>query len=220
MTRGRKAPNKRIDGPRVLLLGGRNWKVTWIDWTRRRCFVEPSDLRGKAKWFGTGYTGVSYALTRAVREVLLGAEPPVKLTQRADQNLAVARDNNTDTVHPGGSVITRHGEDVRWWTWAGYRANATLTAILAGLTDEHQRFEDEYLRLRSDITPVMWKAGITDAADRLCLPEVDAKALRGLKFSEALPERLATATLAARLADLDGAAAALAEPVRFHSAVG
>ena len=38
--------------------------------------------------------------------------------------------------------------------------------------------------------------------DRLCLPEVDEKALTGLKFSEALPRHLAVATLAARLADL------------------
>jgi len=41
--------------------------------------------------------------------------------------------------------------------------------------------------------------------------------LRGLKFSEALPPRLAVATLAARIANLDGAAAVLAEPVRFVS---
>jgi hypothetical protein len=34
-----------------------------------------------------------------------------------------------------------------------------------------------------------------------------------------IPERLATATLVARLADLDGAAAVLAEPVRFTSSV-
>ena len=54
-----------------------------------------------------------------------------------------------------------------------------------------------------------------DAADRICLPEVDQAALAGLKFSEALPERLATATLAARLADVDSAARVLVEPVRF-----
>ena len=36
-------------------------------------------------------------------------------------------------------------------------------------------------------------------------PEVDQRALEGLKFNEALPERLASATLAARLADLDSA---------------
>jgi hypothetical protein len=41
--------------------------------------------------------------------------------------------------------------------------------------------------------------------DRLCLPEVDEKALAGLKFSDALPRHLAVATLAARLADLDHA---------------
>ena len=39
--------------------------------------------------------------------------------------------------------------------------------------------------------------------------------LAGLKFSGALPERLAAATLAARLADLDAAATVLGETVRF-----
>ena len=37
----------------------------------------------------------------------------------------------------------------------------------------------------------------------------------GLKFSEALPRRLAVATLAVRLTDLDAAKAVLGEPVRF-----
>ncbi len=61
----------------------------------------------------------------------------------------------------------------------------------------------------------MWKAGTADAAERLCLPEVDPRALAGLKFNEALPERLASATVAARLADLDSAALVLEEPARF-----
>ena len=71
------------------------------------------------------------------------------------------------------------------------------------------------IRMRTDLTHEMWKAGTADAAERLCLPEVDHRALVGLKFSEALSERLATATLAARLADLDPAARVLAEPARF-----
>jgi hypothetical protein len=61
----------------------------------------------------------------------------------------------------------------------------------------------------------MWKAGTADAAERLCLPDVDQRALEGLKFNEALPERLATATLFARLADIDSATQVLAEPARF-----
>ena len=206
---------EKTDGPRLLLLGGRSWKVTWTDWKRRRCYVEPADGGGKARWLTPGVSGASFALSRAAREVLLGADPPVALTQRAKRILAEVREENLGVVHPGGTVITRAGEDVRWWTWAGYRANATLAATLSHLTDSVQRFDDASLRLRGDLTLEMWKAGTAGAAERLCLPDVDQRALAGLKFSEALPERLAIATLAARMADLDSAARILAEPARF-----
>ncbi|MGH3402784.1 MAG: hypothetical protein ACRDRJ_09810 [Streptosporangiaceae bacterium] len=155
-------------------------------------------------------------MARAVREVLLGADPPVALTQRAKRILAEVRDEHVPTVHPGVTVITRTGADVHWWTWAGYRANATLAATLSHLTDNVQRFDDSSIRMRTDLTHEMWKVGIADATERLCLPDVDQRALDGLKFSEALPERLATATLAARLADLDSAAQVLAEAGRFN----
>jgi ATP-dependent Lhr-like helicase len=51
--------------------------------------------------------------------------------------------------------------------------------------------------------------------EHLSLPEVDERALAGLKFNEALPHRLAVATLSARLADLEGATISLSDPVRF-----
>jgi ATP-dependent Lhr-like helicase len=60
----------------------------------------------------------------------------------------------------------------------------------------------------------MWPAVVVETAGRLCLPDVNEEALVGLKFTDALPERLATATLASRLADLDGVAKVLAEPTR------
>ena len=206
---------EKVHGPRLLLLAGRNWRVTWIDWKRRRCYVEPADSGGRARWTTYATGGASLALTRAAREVLLGADPPVAMTQRGIKALAQVRDDQLGTVHPGGTVITRRGTDVRWWTWAGYRTNATLAATLSDLTDSIQRFDDTGIRLRSDLTVDIWKASTADAGDRICLPEVDERALAGLKFSSALPERLATATLAARNADLEGAARMLTEPVRF-----
>jgi ATP-dependent Lhr-like helicase len=63
----------------------------------------------------------------------------------------------------------------------------------------------------------LWRAGAADAAQRLCLPEIEERALAGLKFGEALPHRLAAATLAARLGDLGGAGQVLSEPTRFVS---
>ncbi|MFD9421162.1 MULTISPECIES: DEAD/DEAH box helicase [unclassified Streptomyces] len=209
---------EEIAGPRRLLLAGRSWQVSYIDWSRRRCFVEPVDGGGKARWGGLGLSrSGSHALTRAAREILLGETPPVVFTRRADSALDQVRERGAELVHPEASVILRGGRDtnVRWWTWAGSRANATLAASLGSAADPLQRPTDAYVRLREDITPQEWKQAKSDAAGRLCLPSVDPRALHGLKFSAALPSRLAEATLAARLADLDGAAEAVGEPVRF-----
>ncbi len=210
----------QVDGPRLLLLAGRSWRVNHIDWNRRRCFVEPVDTTGgRARWLAAPSAGagaLSFPLMRAVRDVLLGADPPVKTTSRAAERLARLREEYLDRVHLGGTVIRRERTgDVHWWTWAGRRANATLIATLGDLVDLRGRAADDRIRLRSDLTAASWRAATGDLAERLCLPEVDGEALAGLKFNAALPPRLAEATLAARLADLDGAAAVLSDPVRF-----
>jgi ATP-dependent helicase Lhr and Lhr-like helicase len=208
----------KVDGPRLLLLGGQSWRVNWIDWTRRRCHVELAKSGGRARWHSGGIGGASFALSRSVRAVLLGDDPPVRLTARAEKVLAELRDSELSTVHPGGTVIARQGRDVRWWTWAGYRANATLTATLSELADGIQPFDDAAIRLRADLTPPIWRSRTMDAVHELSLPEVDDRAMNGLKFSEALPATLARRTLAARMIDLDGAADVLQERVRFvHS---
>ncbi|MGW3378627.1 DEAD/DEAH box helicase [Streptomyces albogriseolus] len=221
---GRTDPDlltEEIDGPRKLLLAGRSWLVTYIDWRRRRCFVEPVDEGGRAKWSGFGAHRVrSFTLARAVRDVLLGEDPPVSLTRRAEARLAAAREKHLDVVRPAGTVITRRGDDVRWWTWAGHRANATLAASLPSVVLRHRTVDDRFVRLRDDVTPQAWRAAVEDAGTGLTLPDVDPHAVRGLKFAEALPARLAEATLGARLGDSEGARAALAEPVRFSLGVG
>jgi ATP-dependent Lhr-like helicase len=189
--------------------------VTYIDWTRRHCFVEPADAGGKARWTNFGLAGLSFEVTRATRSVLLGEDPSVTVTRRAAERMERIRDDGGATVHPGGTLIARADGDVRWWTWAGFKANATLMATLGDLADPTQRFEERYVRLRDDLTVDMWRSGIADATERICLPEVSKQAVAGLKFSAALPERLAFATLAARLADTDAAQFVLHEPQRF-----
>jgi ATP-dependent helicase Lhr and Lhr-like helicase len=206
----------RVEGPRLLLLGGRSWRVSWTDWKRRRCFVEPAEGGGRARWLSSGVGGLSFEIARSMRDVVLGAEPPVSLTQRASGVLAGLRSDAIGRVGPDGLVISRGDDDLRWWTWAGYRVNATLKASLGDVADEAQRVDDLSIRLRADLRPTSWRGVVDTVKDRLCLPEVDEKALTGLKFSEALPRPLAVATLAARLADLDQARAVLMEPTRFE----
>ncbi|WP_285730446.1 DEAD/DEAH box helicase [Nocardiopsis sp. ATB16-24] len=211
------AADDKEAGPRRLLLAGRTWAVTWVDWRRQRCFVEPVEGGGgKAKWDSGGHLGSSYHLTRAVREVLLGTDPKVRLTRRAVAALAKARDEHTDLVHPGGSVIVRGtGGDLRWWTWAGARANLTLAATLGRAADPKQQPNDASLRLNTELDPRTWKAAKEAARERVVLPEVSVRALDGLKFTAALPRHLAERTLSARLADVEGARTLLEEPTRF-----
>lgn len=205
-------------GPRRLLLAGRTWEVTYIDWKRRRAFVEPADgAGGVAKWTSSGIAGLSFELTRAMRDVLLGTDSPASLTHRARHQLEQLRSEAApETVHPAGTLIARVGSEVRWWTWAGYRANATLAATLSSVADPLQRPTDCYLRLRENLTPEVWREALQAAAGNLVLPHIDLRAVSGLKFSTALPERLAEATVAARLADLDNAAEVLTEAARLQ----
>ncbi|MEU7166052.1 DEAD/DEAH box helicase [Streptomyces morookaense] len=204
-------------GPRRLLLAGRSWQVTFIDWARRRAFVEPVEDGGIAKWQGSEARGLSYVLTHAMRDVLLGTDPDVRLTRRATAALAELRmDRAPHEVHPAGTLLVRDADATRWWTWAGYRANATLAASLGNLADPVQRPTDTHVRLRQDLSPADWKTARAELPDSLTLPTVDPRAVRGLKFSVALPPRIATTTLAERLADFDGALAVAREPVRVE----
>lgn len=211
------AADEKESGPRRLLLAGRTWVVTWVDWRRQRCFVEPVEGGGgKAKWDSGGHLGAFFHLTRAVREVLLGADPKVKLTRRAVAALTTAREDYLDLVHPGGSVIVRAANgDLRWWTWAGARANLTLAASLRLAADPKQQPTDASLRLDPELDPRRWAAVKEAARERVVLPEVSVRALDGLKFNVALPKHLAERTLSARLADVEGARALLNEPARF-----
>lgn len=37
---------RKVDGPRLITLGGRLWEVTYVDWKRRRAYVGPSSQAG------------------------------------------------------------------------------------------------------------------------------------------------------------------------------
>ncbi|WP_181763053.1 hypothetical protein [Rhodococcus spelaei] len=180
----------RVDGVgsgrRVLLLGGRSWKVTHIDWNRRQVFVENTDLQGRAKWMSLP-DGASFEITRGVRDVLLGVQPAgVTLARRAVATLDDMRLQRADHIIEGAFVIARDGrDDWRWWTWAGAKANRTPAAWAPGLVPPRQRIGAESLRLHGDLSVDDIRRGLaelrTHNGDRP-LPLVDKKALKGLKF--------------------------------------
>ncbi|WP_410581427.1 DEAD/DEAH box helicase [Amycolatopsis sp. lyj-108] len=205
------------DGPRVLLLAGRGWKVGHIDWKRRRCFVEPSDLPGRAKW-GGGEGGLSFALTRGQRSVLLGANPAgVRFTRRAASVLAELREKHSGDVADNATVFRRSSGELRWWTWAGIAANRTLQASFPQVVDPRQRITDHSLRLQPYLSNTELLRTLSVRAV-LSHPHVNKSALYGLKFSSALPSELAYETVSERLSDQKHAQFLLSEQQLFSQA--
>lgn len=195
---------EQTEGPRALLLAGRSWTVTHIDWERRRCFVEPAKEGGKAKWSGTG-AGLSYDIARGMRSVLLGSLPTgVTFTSRATNTLAALRQTYGGNVSTDRLIVRLpDGSQGRWWTWAGTAANRTLQASLPDLVDPRQRIDEKSIRLLPDVSAERFAAAL--ATVEWTDPPVDEAALRGLKFSAALPRGLAMHTVGARLGDVQSA---------------
>ncbi|SIS21973.1 DEAD/DEAH box helicase [Williamsia sterculiae] len=189
-----------VQGPRVLLLGGRSWSVAHVDWKRHRCFVEPADSGGRAKWSGLG-GAVSFDIARGMRSVLLGIDPSgVTLTRRALDGLAELRETFRGVVVDRQLVAVLPSQGTgRWWTWAGTAANRTLQVSLPRLVDARQRVDEQSLRLLPGVTREDLHRELV-AVEWRC-PDVAANALSGLKFSAALPPGRAARTLGERLGD-------------------
>jgi ATP-dependent Lhr-like helicase len=193
-----------------LLLAGRSWDVEHIDWRRRRCYVVPAAGAGRARWQGSG-SPLSFAMVRAQRDVVLGAEPPATVSARATEALRRLRTELGSLVAEGGTVLRRVGSQVTWWTWAGGRTNATLAAALPAVVEPAGRLHDRRL-LRDGVDTAGFADAVRRARDEpMPAPAVAEEAVRGLKFADALPAGLAARTLAERLADVPGAERVLAE---------
>lgn len=201
----------KVDGPRIIALGGRSWLVTFVDWERRRAYVEPTEGRGLARWIGSGAPR-SFALTDAMRRVLLGADPAgVSVTRRAASRIAELREIWANRVDPVRTVVLRDDEGLRWWTWAGLRANTVLhealSTVAPHLLDPVDPFDNNQIPLRSDTQAGEISQALQETADRFgsdfagVVPEVTRRAVEGLKFAELLPATLAETTLAERIAD-------------------
>jgi ATP-dependent Lhr-like helicase len=186
------------DGSRPLLLAGQAWKVDQVDWQKHEVEVSEHPEKGKVRWASEAIAE-SFEMVRARRDVLLGVDPAVKLSKRALARLADVRVALAENVDPDGLVLQRSPAGARLWTWAGLRANETLLAALGSPAESGST--NEYVTLPLDFSIESLRAAEVDIA----LPLISPEAVEGLKFSAALPSRLAQTTLAERFVDRVGA---------------
>jgi ATP-dependent Lhr-like helicase len=196
---------RRGDGQPVILLGGRSWAVTHVDWRRRKARAEPSERLGRSRW-GSGGWAMPHALARAHYDVLAGQDPDVQISRRARAGLADLR-----AEHPFASqssafstfLVRRGSAAVAWWTFAGLAANRALASGLADMTEPGAPVTGLALILRPDVSPGQLRHVLVSRREHLlaATPSVDDQAIESLKFSVAIPRALARDTVGQRLVD-------------------
>ena len=92
----------KTKGPRVLLLGGRAWRVTHIDWQRRVAFVEATEDKGRSRWKGDAQP-LSYSVTQSIKALLASDERKAAWSSRA----ARRRSSAYGPASPGSSSSGR-----------------------------------------------------------------------------------------------------------------
>lgn len=199
------------DGPPVLLLGGRGWRILEVDWRRRRVHVELTDRKGRIRYQGTTQV-LSNELSRSIGAVLAGDDPGVPLSRRAATALDEARDEFPGLRADGATYLRRRPDGAtQWWTFAGLRANLELAARLGRRSTG--AIDNLSIRLPDDTTAPDVRAALdlTTPVDELL--DLAEEATDGLKFANCIPDWLADSILLARLTDPEAVQAVVNAPI-------
>jgi ATP-dependent Lhr-like helicase len=205
---------KRDGGPTVLLLAGRCWQATHLDWRRRVAHVEPTEQIGKSRWLGEG-PFLGYRVCQAVRETLAGNEAEPHWSRRASARIGEIREQ-FPWLRPDSTALVRHRDaEVCWWTFAGGVANTLLAQQLGRLGEATA--DNLSIRIGGDPPIDEVREHIGSLSSRTISAMPDSKAVEDLKFSEALPPVLAERVYLARFNDERAIRDVLADPLRVVS---
>jgi ATP-dependent Lhr-like helicase len=205
------------NGPPILLLAGRSWRVLDVDWKRRKVSVEPYDRPGKIRYPGVGQP-LSFALCQSMAAVAGGEGLPVQLTQRAVDELVELRLETPSVGLDKTTLEFRADGSVRWWTFAGLRANIEIAARLAPIRDQVTQRSNLFIDLEPRAKIEDLETLLNREAPLSELLELADWATAGLKLAHVLPDEWAEEVALRRLADPEAVEAVLSKPMlRAHS---
>lgn len=180
----------RDNGPALLTLGGRSWQTTYIDWPRKKAFVEPSEVRGKSQWVSDAQP-LRYELCRAIADVLVSDLVPEGLSSRAQALLADLRDQYGWMESGKSTLILDADGNAIWWNFAGKLLNSAMKDLLANEADKLIA-DNECLSFRHVCSGEALVSAIReilagDARDLAVL--LDEAFVQELKFAECLSQK-------------------------------
>lgn len=174
---------------RLILLAGKSWRITDVDWKRQTVWLDPAKEGGKARWTGSGRTlsrEIAQGILRALRQ---GTGEHTVISKRARIEIDQIIEDVPDAGNNGALSATRTDSGVsRLWTFAGTRANRTLAKQIQSLV-EVRRIDAIGLDLKTPIDPSELSDELLTTEIQFSSDEVEDLA-KPIKFSECLPASL------------------------------
>lgn len=186
----------------TLLLAGRSWAVTHIDWARGMALVVPSTDRGRSRWSGEG-APLSFALCQSVRAVLAERTPQPLWSRRATAEMERIFEDFWWVDDRTTTLLAREDGTSEWWTFAGLRGNAAVVPLLSDATHGGATAHNTYVSLNGALDRDRVVAVITALAS--AEPSIGVgvadEARANLKFSNCIPPLLSRTMFQRRLSD-------------------
>lgn len=180
------------DSPALLTLGGRNWCTTYVDWPRRRAFVEPTELKGRSQWLGSGQP-MHFKLCQAIESELLSTDMPEGYSKRAVTLFKELREEFGWVEEGQTTVLVDSDRNATWWTFAGAVFNAAMANALGDLADKVSS-DNLAISLSKVVDTPRLKQRILEllgAVDEQAVQvPLDTEFVQELKFSECLSKDL------------------------------
>lgn len=156
-----------VEGVSSFLLSGRAWGVRFVRHDDRKIIVEPAPRGRQPTWGGYLPQFLGRDLCQKVLDILTSEDDYGYLGPGAGDALAEQRASIGSAVEPRVGGVEFIGDDLRWWTFAGGRINATLRYAIEALGTDWKVVPDNYgLKLRGDdLSLVRFREMLTELKD-------------------------------------------------------
>ena len=190
--------DRLVDGVSSFLLGGRGWVVIRIQHNDRRVVVEPAPRGKQPTWGGYIPQFLGFEVCQKMRDILLSTTAFPYLEEQATAVLEEKREAIQPLFQSRRAGIDVRDGELRWWTFAGGKINATIRYGLEAVGGDWKITTDNILvKAKGEgITPERFQ----DAIEHLATPEIwdDAKLWKDVaaslpnyrlsKFQDLMPE--------------------------------
>jgi len=137
--------DRLVDGISCFLLSGRAWAVLHVRHDDRRVVVQPAPRGKKPTWGGFLPQFLGFEVCQRVLRILTDDAAYPYLDEAAARVLVEHRDSMPSNLAPRRGGVEFEGDEIRWWTFAGGRINATLRYALEAIGGDWKVIPDNFL---------------------------------------------------------------------------